>query len=201
MSGENLSHLANLTCELPRDLQTASTQSTVRQRNGRCKNAEFLSSREIRLTIDNQSTPLITDLDQLLAQAKGLDPFLRAKVLEWARFSSGCVPVADSMSPIPAFEKWSEISKNKALIVLVCSWRQASPSRATKQLMPTPRGRRPPPTQGGFVKWAKLKTPELAVEKLFGSYNLDVSRLLDCCRQSIYFHNLADLITCLKVIT
>ena len=28
------------------------------------------------------------------------------------------------------------------------SLRQASPSRATKQLMPTPRGRRPPPTQG-----------------------------------------------------
>ena len=121
------------------------------------------------MTIDNQSTPLITDLDQLLAQAKGLDPFLRAKVREWARFSSGCVPVADSMSPIPAFEKWSEISKNKALI--------------------------------GLVKWAKLKTPERAVEKLFRSYNLDVSRLLDCCRQSIYFHNLADLITCLKVIT
>ena len=29
------------------------------------------------------------------------------------------------------------------------SMRQASLSRATKQLMPTPRGRRPPPTQGG----------------------------------------------------
>ena len=34
-------------------------------------------------------------------------------------------------------------------IRLYNSLRQASPSGATMQLMPTPRGRRPPPTQGG----------------------------------------------------
>ena len=33
------------------------------------------------------------------------------------------------------------------------------------------------------VKWALPKTRKRAIEKVFRSYNGDVSRLLDCCRQ------------------
>jgi hypothetical protein len=35
------------------------------------------------------------------------------------------------------------------------------------------------------VKWAKLKRPERAIEKLLRSYGGDMSKLCDICRQSI----------------
>ena len=38
------------------------------------------------------------------------------------------------------------------------------------------------------VKWARPKTRRRAIEKMFRSYNGDVSRLLDCCRQVVYLH-------------
>ena len=50
------------------------------------------------------------------------------------------------------------------------------------------------------AKWAKPKTAHRAVEKLHRSYSGDVSRLLDCCRQSIYFDTLDSLFACLQVI-
>ena len=33
------------------------------------------------------------------------------------------------------------------------------------------------------MRWAAVKSPDRALEKVFRVYNLDASRLLDCCRQ------------------
>jgi hypothetical protein len=54
--------------------------------------------------------------------------------------------------------------------------------------------------QQKHVRWALVKSPDRALEKLFRVYNLDVSRLLDCCRQSVYFQTPMDLFACLKVV-
>jgi hypothetical protein len=50
------------------------------------------------------------------------------------------------------------------------------------------------------VMWARIKPTERALEKLIRSYDCDVSRLLDCCRQSIVFERLEDLLCCLQAI-
>ena len=60
------------------------------------------------------------------------------------------------------------------------SLRQASPSRATKQLMPTPRGRRPPPTQGGRTTITPgRRTPSQTA----GCLRLGRSANRDCARR------------------
>ena len=51
-----------------------------------------------------------------------------------------------------------------------------------------------------LIRWAPLKTPGRALEKLYRSYGLDASRLLDCCRQSIYFEDVESIFGCLKSI-
>jgi hypothetical protein len=48
--------------------------------------------------------------------------------------------------------------------------------------------------------WAGAKPAERALEKLLRSYDCDVSRLLDCCRQRIVFGSISDLTTCLNSI-
>eukprot|EP00281_Chroomonas_sp_CCMP1168_P021744 CAMPEP_0206223420 /NCGR_PEP_ID=MMETSP0047_2-20121206/6477_1 /ASSEMBLY_ACC=CAM_ASM_000192 /TAXON_ID=195065 /ORGANISM="Chroomonas mesostigmatica_cf, Strain CCMP1168" /LENGTH=166 /DNA_ID=CAMNT_0053646297 /DNA_START=230 /DNA_END=731 /DNA_ORIENTATION=- len=50
------------------------------------------------------------------------------------------------------------------------------------------------------VKWATLKRPDRAIEKIVRSYSQDTSRLLDVCRQSIYFETLEALYTCVRTI-
>ena len=49
--------------------------------------------------------------------------------------------------------------------------------------------------------WAAVKPSERALEKLLRSYDCDVSRLLDCCRQTIAFDTVSDLQRCLLMIT
>ena len=51
------------------------------------------------------------------------------------------------------------------------------------------------------VKWAAIKGPTRAVEKLQRVYNNDVTRLNDVVRQTIVFASLDDLCTCLKIIS
>ena len=52
----------------------------------------------------------------------------------------------------------------------------------------------------GSVHWASVKSSNRALEKLLRTYDDDVSRLLDCCRQSIIFENLEELSQCFKAI-
>ena len=48
------------------------------------------------------------------------------------------------------------------------------------------------------VRWAKIKTPQRAVEKTVRSYGQDPSYLVDLCRQTIFFLTPADLCSCLR---
>jgi hypothetical protein len=50
------------------------------------------------------------------------------------------------------------------------------------------------------VKWAAIKSPTRSIEKLQRVYNRHVSRLVDVVRQSIVFHDLSELTTCLEAI-
>ena len=50
------------------------------------------------------------------------------------------------------------------------------------------------------VQWALLKSLDRALEKVYRIYSLDASRLLDCCRQSIYFQDAESLFRCLRTI-
>jgi hypothetical protein len=50
------------------------------------------------------------------------------------------------------------------------------------------------------IKWGELKSISRSVEKLLRSYQQDVSRLTDLCRQSIVFDNVRDLTTCINLI-
>jgi len=54
--------------------------------------------------------------------------------------------------------------------------------------------------QRARVKWAGIKKPTRAIEKVQRVYNKDVSRLIDLVRQSIVFHSLGELATCLDTI-
>jgi hypothetical protein len=54
--------------------------------------------------------------------------------------------------------------------------------------------------QRARVKWAAIKNPTRAIEKVQRVYDKHVSRLVDLVRQSIVFHTLGDLATCLDAI-
>ncbi len=104
---------------------------------------------------------IIYRLEQLFAQAAGLDIVLRHKIQGWALLTKGYFPIGEILS------RWDYI-KQKGL--------------KTR------------------VRWAKLKSRDRALEKVYRSYKLDASRLLDCCRQSIYFKDVDSLFQCLQLI-
>jgi len=49
------------------------------------------------------------------------------------------------------------------------------------------------------IAWAKIKSLSRSVEKTMRVYHGDVSRLVDICRQSIYFDRVQDVQTCLQL--
>ena len=105
---------------------------------------------------------LVHRLEQLFAQAAGLDIFLRGKVKKWALTSGGQLPLQEG-----GFEIFARIIEAGLL---------------------------------EKVKWAPLKTPDRVLEKLYRVYDMDAGRLLDCCRQAIYFDGAAALLQCLQAV-
>jgi hypothetical protein len=106
---------------------------------------------------------LVPQLEQLLAQAAGLDVFLRGKVREWAVSADGCLMLRDA-----GFEqRWARIRE-----------------------------------QGleAHVRRAPLKAASRVLEKVHRAYGLDPSRVLDCCRQAIYFEDAGSLHRCVEAI-
>jgi hypothetical protein len=108
--------------------------------------------------------PVIQDLDQLFAQAEGVDVVLRRKVREWGLASRGCFQTERAKCRV-AFARWGDAA-----------------------------------AAGAPVLWAAVKSKRRAIEKLYRSYDCDVARLLDCCRQSLYFERPRDLLACLRAI-
>lgn len=117
--------------------------------------------------------PPVESLDQLYAQAVGVQPLLKYKVQAWAHATNGLFFVRpDPNAPRGAakneFRSWRDL----------CSDPQAD----------------------NVIKWGTLKSAERAIEKLVRSYEGKCGRLLDVCRQSIAFTSLQDLANCLEVI-
>ena len=114
--------------------------------------------------------PLIDDLDQLLLQAAGLDLFLRRKVQAWALLSNGCFEVANR-----------DGSRSGSMFM---RWEQI---RGVPELVRS-------------THFARPKSRVRVIEKLCRCYRMDVSRLTDCCRQSIVFEEISDIHACLQAI-
>jgi hypothetical protein len=117
-----------------------------------------------------ETGPLIDDLDQLLLQAAGLDLFLRRKVQTWALLSKGCFEVAN---------------------------RDGSRSGSTFMRWEQIRG---VPELVRSTRFARPKSRVRVIEKLCRCYQMDLSRLADCCRQSIVFEEISDIHACLQAI-
>jgi hypothetical protein len=52
----------------------------------------------------------------------------------------------------------------------------------------------------GLSQWPCVKTVDRAIEKVQTCYGNDPSLILDCCRQSIVFNNMDDVIRCLEAV-
>ena len=119
-----------------------------------------------------QLYPLFS-LDQLFVQAICTRPILLRKVQQWAAASNGMFPCHSLGKGGPA--------------------RFAPFSGDTEDLA----------EGAGFdmFKWCRLKSVPRAVEKVIRAYGLDVSRLVDVCRQAIVFEELKDISACLGSIT
>eukprot|EP00288_Rhodomonas_lens_P007852 CAMPEP_0177723532 /NCGR_PEP_ID=MMETSP0484_2-20121128/18259_1 /TAXON_ID=354590 /ORGANISM="Rhodomonas lens, Strain RHODO" /LENGTH=1024 /DNA_ID=CAMNT_0019235967 /DNA_START=160 /DNA_END=3232 /DNA_ORIENTATION=+ len=118
----------------------------------------------------------VTNLDQLYAQASACEPIFRRKVQQWALRSNGWFRtqgVEDCRSGSDGCNGCNGFIK----------W-----AEAVEQGMED------------LVHWPELKAPERAMDKIIQSYGGDVPRILDICRQSIVFLELADLTTCLELI-
>ena len=127
-------------------------KSRVNCQQTRIFNFRFRRSRSLELSnvsIDPSSGPLVTDLEQLFAQAAGLDVFLKEKIMEWAITCGGRLPICSAGATEYLYCKdiiYDEILRQR-------------------------------------IQWARIKTRKRAIEKLYRSYNCEVSKLLDCCRQ------------------
>ena len=97
----------------------------------------------------------VDSIGQLCTQASIVDLLLRRKVAEWAAASGGCAMVASNSDNEERFVSWADLMADRGGEV-------GSPPQ---------------------VVWARLKTEQRAMEKVYRSYRCDVSRLLDVSRQ------------------
>ena len=118
---------------------------------------------------------LVSNLDQLYSQAACLNIFLRKKVKHLALLSSGFFRVSSSVS---------NTSKHLNFLRYDEVLHRLGPEQSDMK-----------------VEFEKLKPTRRTLEKLLRVYDCDVSRLLDCCRQTIYFERLENLLLCLQEIS
>lgn len=126
---------------------------------------------------------LVESLDQLYLQAEGLNPILRHKAIGWAMECEGCFFVRQEWPDGDMEESRRTVDG----ISHIAKWRELVEVLGSEQAFP-------------IIKWAALKGPERAIEKLVRSYGGKVWRLLDVCRQNIIFRTPADLARCLACI-
>mmetsp|Transcript_31199 Transcript_31199/g.79091 ORF Transcript_31199/g.79091 Transcript_31199/m.79091 type:complete len:245 (-) Transcript_31199:196-930(-) len=137
---------------------------------------DYLGFTPLKDTVDPDRP--VTSLDQLYVQASSLHPLLQHFVIKWASGSNGMF----------AYKSRAEgASSENSYVNTFESWKMAKI-----------RFGREDSAEG--VKWAKIKGPGRAFEKVLRSYGGDTSRLLDLCRQSIVFEAVSDLEQCLGMI-
>jgi hypothetical protein len=91
-------------------------------------------------------------LDQLLSQASGVDRLVRAKIQTWGVGAGAYYRLAGTHSHVVAFEPWADLQRYSE----ACSGDGSN----------------------GRVRWARVKSRQRAVEKLYRVYRLDVSMLV-----------------------
>eukprot|EP00282_Hemiselmis_andersenii_P006361 CAMPEP_0114125082 /NCGR_PEP_ID=MMETSP0043_2-20121206/9114_1 /TAXON_ID=464988 /ORGANISM="Hemiselmis andersenii, Strain CCMP644" /LENGTH=242 /DNA_ID=CAMNT_0001217991 /DNA_START=68 /DNA_END=793 /DNA_ORIENTATION=- len=148
----------------------------------------------------------VTSLDQLMTQARGTDPLLKKKVQQWAGVSAGYFALnrmfwtrieeggdvsrtamqrALSQRGVAAFlSRKGTVQQGEPLFNKYVRWDTIADDQEQVQR----------------IKWAKIKTPSRAMEKLMRVYQGNVSRLVDLTRQSIVFEGIGDLVKCLEAI-
>ena len=117
----------------------------------------------------------LTSLDQLMDQALCLNIFLKGKCRALAMTCRGALPAAAASDA-----KAAELGGSRGALLEFLH----------------------PSAAGSSVRWswAVVKPAERAVEKLLRSYDCDTSRLLDCCRQTIVFDSVVDLLACVEAV-
>lgn len=119
----------------------------------------------------------VMSLDQLYAQAAGVYSIFLDKVKSCAE---GCD--CHFFKVGGGFVRWKDVmAADSVANTLIC---------AAGKVCST----------NGQIKWATLKSPLRAVEKLVRAYQNDSSRLLDLVRQSIIVDNVEDVIRCLELV-
>jgi len=158
--------------------------------------------------IPDQSHP-VRSLDQLYLQAIALNGILIAKVQTWAAASSGCFSASADRVAAPGE---SRTGFGSFKLRSLRNNRDHSHQSAADTVMMCRAGSIPDGyvrwedvkeeemQVGGKVRWAKVKAVQRSIEKSTRSYGKDVSRLLDICRQSIYFETISGILACLAVI-
>lgn len=151
--------------------------------------SSFSASLAARVHTFTRSVP-ITSLDLLYAQAIGLHPLLKRKVQSWAMACHGCFPLranpTDSGRPIMV--RWEDAVKEREANALRAR-AQAEGADTDSEVLAIDR-----------IKWASVKSPERAIEKLVRVYHGKVASLLDVCRQNIIFETCEDLAQCVELI-
>jgi hypothetical protein len=115
--------------------------------------------------------PPMLCLDQLMSQAAVLDLYLRLQVQKWAKLSGGCFPL--------------DVGQGGAAKIRFTPWTDIE---SNSEFL-------------NRVQWPRPKAIERAIDKLYHCYGMDVSRLLDCCRQEITFADPKALLMCLRIIS
>lgn len=181
-----------------KNLPTGSMRSAGMNSNSSEESRGSLNSARLSRTgsimVDNESYVYtkrpVTSLDQVYVLAVGVYTMLKEKVKIWAKAQDE-----------------SGRSCGGCFRMVLEEPEEAHPPRRTA------RGQQPH-TRSEFrpwhqvegtpdedkVRWATLKKPQRAVEKLIRSYKGKVGKLLDICRQSIVFDSIHDLHTCLKAV-
>lgn len=127
----------------------------------------------------------VQSLDQLYLQACALHPVFIGLVRSWAGASGGLLSSAK--------RRKHASTSSLTLDPSVCT-NDGSASEGTGDMVV--------PKEAGEqdIRWAKLKSTGRAIEKAVRSYKGDVSLVVDICRQSIVFPDLAKLVACIKAI-
>jgi len=148
----------------------------------------FLGYRTVPGEVDDGNP--VTSIDQLYIQASALHPLLQHLVIKWASVSSGMFLYRGfSASKDHQGVSSNAGPHNQRSCDTFESWEHAKIRFIDEEFKFT-----------HGVKWAQLKKPGRAFEKVMRKHRGDVSRVLDICRQSITFKTVQDVELCLKAI-
>ncbi len=148
-----------------------------------------------------------SDLDQLYAQAAGVDRLLRRKILQWLRLTAALLEITHSDIQNPM-----ELGSSECLSAPPPDNERSKMGFDCDQQLEMLQGSQAEPIYAGWldlarnpvlmgrIRWAQLKRIDRATEKVLRTYRGDASKLGDIARQTLIFDSLNDLTECLGVL-